>query len=91
MNYVWNPQKARINWQKHGVRFTDAVSALEDDFVLWREDQRDYYEPRFIAVGMDYLGRVLTVVFVYRENDIRIISARKATKKEISSYERNRF
>jgi uncharacterized DUF497 family protein len=63
---------------------------LEDELALVREDVADYEEERFIAVGMDYLGRLLTIIFTYRGEDIRLISARKATKKERLAYESGR-
>ena len=90
MSYVWDPDKATNNLKKHGVEFADAVGVLEDELALVREDVADYEEERFIAVGMDYLGRLLTVSFTYRGEDIRLISARKATKKERLDYESGR-
>jgi hypothetical protein len=57
-------------------------------YTLWQEDDEEYGEERFIAVGKDYLGRVLTVVFTYRGENIRLISARKATIGEKKNYER---
>ena len=76
MNYVWDPAKAESNLRKHGIRFADAVGVLEDEFALWQEDTASQGEERFVAVGRDFLGRVLTVVFTYRREDIRLISAR---------------
>ncbi len=90
VSYVWDPDKTANNLRKHGVEFADAVGVLEDERALMREDVADYGEERFIAVGMDYLGRILTVVFTYRGEDIRIISARKATKNERLDYESRR-
>lgn len=89
MAYNWDSDKADSNLRKHGVRFADAVGVLEDESALWREDNsKEYGEDRFVAIGMDYLGRILTVVFTFRGPDIRIISARKATAVERSEYER---
>lgn len=90
MSYVWHPDKAANNLKKHGVEFADAVGVLEDELALLREDVAAYEEERFIAVGLDYLGRLLTVIFTYRGEDIRLISARKATKKEELDYESER-
>jgi len=90
MRYIWDSDKAAGNRKKHGVEFADAVGVLEDELALVGEDVADYEEERFIAVGMDYLGRLLTVVFTYRGEDIRLISARKATKKERLDYESGR-
>jgi len=83
-------RQSRQQLKKHGVEFVDAVGVLEDELALVREDVAAYQEERFIAVGMDYLGRLLTVVFTYRGEDIRIISARKATKNERLDYESGR-
>jgi uncharacterized DUF497 family protein len=91
MNYVWDPKKAKSNFKRHGVHFADAAGVFEDEQLLWREDVGEYGEDRFVAVGMDYLGRVLTVVFTYRGDDIRLISARKATKTERAQYEEGTF
>ena len=64
MEYSWDHNKAARNLKKHGVDFADAVGVLEDEFALWREDETDYGEERFVAVGRDFLDRVLTVVFL---------------------------
>ena len=84
----YDPQKNAINRRKHGVDFEDARLVLFDHRALIREDEMTDAEQRFIAVGLDALGRVLTVVYTYREPDtIRLISARKATGKERQAYE----
>ncbi len=90
MSYLWNPKKAASNVRKHGVRFADAVAVFEDESSLWLEDSRNYDEERFVAVGMDHLNRILTVVFTFRGDDIRLISARKATKREKADYQQER-
>ena len=87
MKYEWDPSKAVSNLRKHGVLFADAVGVLEDDMALWQEDIGEYEEERFVAIGMDYLGRILTVAFAFRGSNIRLISARKATKNERKAYD----
>jgi len=87
MNYVWDPDKAASNLRKHGIRFADAVGVLEDEFARWQKDTAFHGEERFVAVGRDFPGRVLTVVFTYRGDDIRLISAREATRRERLQYE----
>ncbi|KAF0109029.1 MAG: hypothetical protein FD146_73 [Anaerolineaceae bacterium] len=87
MTYQWDPRKAAGNLKKHGIEFADAVGVFEDEFALWQEDSADYGEERLVAVGRDFLGRLLVVVFTFRNNDIRIISARKATENERKTYE----
>lgn len=76
--------------QKHGIDFADAVGVLEDDWALTIKHQHEEDEERFATVGMDLLGRIIDVVYTYRNDDIRIISARKATRKERKVYETKR-
>ena len=85
VEFEWDSQKAISNLKKHGVDFAEAVAVLEDEMAITIPD--DYPdEERFITIGMDSLGRILVVVYTWRETRIRIISARKATAKEIRQY-----
>jgi uncharacterized DUF497 family protein len=86
MNYEWNPNKARSNYKKHGIRFADAVGVFEDENAITIQDENER-EDRFITIGMDFLSRVLVVVYTFRDIVIRIISARKATARERKMYE----
>jgi uncharacterized DUF497 family protein len=87
MNYKWDPKKAASNYRKHGVYFADAVFVFSDDYAITIED--DYPdEQRLITLGMDALERILVVVYTERGDDIRIISARKATARERKQYRR---
>ena len=86
MSFQWDPSKAKVNFKKHGVHFADAVIVLSDDRAITIQD--DYPdEDRFITIGMDEPGRVLVVVYIFRGDTIRIISARKATAGERKQYE----
>lgn len=86
MSIEWDFQKALSNLKKHGIAFSDAISALEDEYALTIED--DYpRERRFITLGMDAFGRLLVVVYMYRSDVIRLISARRATAREKRMYE----
>ena len=87
MDIVWNPEKARSNLKKHGDRFADAETVLFDLNALTREDMESEGEQRFVTVGMDALGHILVVVYAYRGEDIRLISARPATRIERMQYE----
>ena len=87
MDVLWDPEKAMVNLKKHGVRFSDAETVLFDPNALTREDMESEGEQRFVTVGMDALGRILIVVYTYRGEDIRLISARSATKREKMQYE----
>ena len=61
MAVEWGPAKARANLRKHGIRFADAVTALEDARAISVRDEWEY-EERWITIGMDSLARVLVVV-----------------------------
>ncbi|MBN2428200.1 MAG: BrnT family toxin [Deltaproteobacteria bacterium] len=87
MKFQWDRDKAKKNLKKHGIDFADAVIVFEDDMALTMEDPDAEGEPRFVTVGNDALGRVVTVVYTWREEDIRLISARTATKRERQAYE----
>jgi uncharacterized DUF497 family protein len=86
MTYQWDGDKAAANLRKHGIDFADAVSVFADDLAITIPDER-FDEERFITVGMDAFGRVLVVVYTWRGDEIRVISARKATRREREQYE----
>ncbi len=86
MTYQWDSDKAATNLRKHGIDFADAVSVFSDDLAITIPDER-FDEERFITVGIDAFGRVLVVVYTWRDNEIRLISARKATRHERNQYE----
>ena len=56
MSYEWDSAKAESNLHKHGIHFADAVAVLEDEQGLWREDEGEWQEDRYVAVGLDHLG-----------------------------------
>jgi hypothetical protein len=85
----WDPDKAAANLKKHGIDFADAATVLSDDFALTLPDD-DPNEERFVTLGMDALGRVLVVAYTWRDEEQRLISARKATRAERRQYEENR-
>ncbi len=79
--------KAASNFNKHGVSFMEAATALLDEMALVQEDTESEGESRWILVGLSHKARLLTVVYTLRNNEvIRLISARKATKKEAKYY-----
>ena len=91
IGFTWDEKKSRENRQKHGVSFEEATTAFYDPNALQFFDpdhSRD--EDRFILFGISYKLRTLAVCHCYRENEsvIRIISSRKANKKEAQSYGR---
>jgi uncharacterized DUF497 family protein len=89
VRYEWDPRKAASNFAKHGVHFADAVGVLEDDLAITIEET-SANEPRLKTLGLDFLGRVLVVVYTWRDDTIRLISARKATATQRAAYERKR-
>ena len=87
MKTTFDPNKAAINYRKHGVRFSYAESVLFDPMALTREDRDAEGEQRFISIGLDATARLLVVIFAYCGEEIRLISARPATAKEREYYE----
>jgi uncharacterized DUF497 family protein len=88
MNYQWDPAKASANVKKHGIEFADAVGVFVDPSAATIEDSDSEGEQRFLSLGLDFLGRLIVVAYTYRGDNIRVISARKATRKETSVYEK---
>lgn len=86
METNWDPLKARANLAKHDVAFEDAELALSDPLRLTRGDPDARGEERFVTVGADAFGRIVAVVYAYRNDDVRLISARPATRKEKKAY-----
>ncbi|MFI5329555.1 MAG: BrnT family toxin [Desulfobaccales bacterium] len=87
VEFEWDPAKARENLRVHGVNFAVAAGVFEDGMAMTKEDPDAEGERRFITLGLDSLGRLLVAVFTCRgENLIRLISARKATRKEAKQY-----
>ncbi len=93
MRFVWDPFKAKSNLSKHGVSFDEAVTAFIDESALRINDpDHSHFEDRWILVGLSLHIRVVVVVHVEKEDDVvRIVSARKANKKEIADYMRRRI
>lgn len=86
--FEWDPRKAATNVRKHGIQFADAVSVLEDErAITLRDDVQG--EERWVTIGMDTLARVVTVVYAWRGNSVRMISARPATPNENRQYLEN--
>ena len=79
MGSEWDESKADANLHKHGIDFADAVTALEDEMALTMRDESSDEEERWITLGIDALGRLAVVVYTWREDNIRLISAHAAT------------
>jgi hypothetical protein len=85
--YEWDRAKAKSNQEEHGVDLADAVQVFDNPY-LNKEDTDAEGDQVFVALGLDNLGRLMVVVYTYREDRIRLISARKATRKEGKEYAR---
>ena len=89
MTFEWDEGKASDNLTKHGVPFTEASTVFADPLSRTIPDPlHSDEEDRFIILGESAAGRTLVVVHTHRGEDIRIISARKATPRERKDYER---
>ena len=92
-NLEWDPDKAKQNLRKHGVRFGQAATVLLDPSVLNLYDgEHSGEEDRWISLGRSAQGAILVVVHTFDEQPdgniaVRIISARRATKRELRLYE----
>lgn len=90
MEFEWDPAKARENLRVHGIDFADSTAVFEDEVALKIEDLDAEGEQRFRILGMDVLGRLLVVVYTYRGEKIRLISAWKASRKQEKQYAQRR-
>ena len=85
--FDWDPRKARANERKHGVQFEEAVTCFWDpkQVAFFDPDHSDE-EDRELLIGHSETGRLLLVSYTLRGESIRIISARRATRKEAQDY-----
>lgn len=93
MKFTWDGKKAAINKHKHGIAFEEAQTVFDDcDALRIFDPDHSEGEDRFVILGLSSVLRLLVVCHCYRENDeqIRIISARKATRKESVDYKRRK-
>lgn len=89
MKFEWDENKNRRNQQKHGIRFEDASNVFKDDKKIEYQDTRGVYgEDRWKTVGQVF-GIIVSVIFTIRDVAVRLISARRASRKEREAY-RNR-
>ena len=87
VTFRWDPEKARSNLRRHRVDFADATAVFEDPRARTRDDPHPR-ERRFVTLGLDALGRLLVVCWTSRDDDFRIISARRATRAEMRQYDK---
>ncbi len=90
LTFEWDPQKRENNVKKHGVSFEEASTVFRDPLSVTIEDPlHSTGESRLVQMGISQNDRLLIVVHTERQNNIRIITARKATRKERDHYESN--
>ncbi len=86
MRFQFDATKAAANHKKHGVSFADAEGVFADPLAAHQADPDSESEERFVALGLGSAGQVLVVIYASRGNDIRLISARQATRREVKAY-----
>ena len=84
-NVGWDPRKAAANLKKHGVDFAAAATVLHDEQAITVRDD-DAEEERYVTIGISAIGEVLVVVYTWRGDEPRLLSARKATPQEREQY-----
>ena len=88
LTFEWDANKAESNLAKHGVSFEEAATAFGDPLSLTIPDPaHSQTEARFIILGRSHLGRLLVVIHTERGDNIRVISARRASRRERKDYE----
>jgi uncharacterized protein len=88
LSFEWDGQKAKKNLKKHGVSFDEASTVFADPLTRTIPDPlHSEDEDRFVALGESEKRRLLVVVFTDRGENIRIISARPASRRERKDYE----
>jgi uncharacterized DUF497 family protein len=86
MNFEWNNEKNLLNFQKHGFSFSDAAEIFNKPMVINLDDRKEYGENRYIGLGL-LKGILAVIVYTQRKDTIRIISLRKANKREKAKFE----
>ena len=90
LTFEWDPHKAQSNIEKHGVSFEEASTVFRDPLSLTIGDPLNSTgETRMVQIGISHKNKLLVVVHAERGDNVRIITARKATKKERNNYESN--
>ena len=90
MEFEWDENKRRINLQTHNLDFANAHLAFTKSAFVIPDDREDYGENRYILLGL-MRERIVVIAFTIRDNVIRVISMRKANKRERKSYVQRQF
>lgn len=87
-SFEWHKEKAELNFKKHNVSFEEAITVFDDTLGIYKtDDEHSIGEERCYLIGNSIKNRLLVVSFTERGNNIRIITARLATKNERKYYE----
>jgi uncharacterized DUF497 family protein len=86
VSFEWDETKARTNARNHHIDFADAVGVFDDGSAVTIPDTNSENEERWITIGADAFARVLVVVYTWRDTTIRLISARRANRRERAEY-----
>jgi uncharacterized protein len=90
--FDWDNQKAQLNWRKHRISFEEASTVFSDPLAITFPDpDHSEKEERWVIIGMSMFGRTLMVIHLERAAIIRIISARRADRRERREYEEGEF
>ncbi len=85
MTFEWNNKKRKKNIKKHGIDFSELIGVFEKPMLTRIDNRKDYGEIRWISLG-DLNGNIVVLVYTEEENNVRFISARRATKNEKKIY-----
>jgi uncharacterized protein len=89
MKFEWDDNKNALNIEKHGIDFNDALELFKNDRLIFPDERKDYGESRFITVGHINNRLVIAVYTQTKPDTIRIISLRKANRREKERFEKN--
>jgi uncharacterized protein len=88
MEFQWDPRKDRANRRKHGIGFREAATVFGDPLATtFGDPDHSENEERFLTIGVSVIGQLLVVAHTEREEAVRIVSARRATRREREFYE----
>jgi uncharacterized protein len=85
MNYEWDINNAQSNFQNYGVDFADVVSVFADSAAI-RIVDKNSDKNQFVTIGTTAFGEIIVVVYFWRNNKIKLVSARKVTELECKQY-----
>lgn len=86
LEFEWDKNKNEANFKKHGIKFDEAICIFEGKVLTSADERNDYGEQRWISIGEIEGVAVIVLIHTDRHNKLRIISARKANKKERRKY-----